>query len=160
MVKGRVRVKPGKAKRWRKGQSGGTNPVTKTHREAAKGRFGNHLAQVSLYQWLTDTNRRTEIIYPFPAVYYYYIICNLTCILQGRKTDSSMKLTTDVLASHDSNQKDVDLEEDHIDNETQSGLSLGTSSAYSLVETSHSVFGKVKRLWNSSDESHREVPPY
>ncbi len=71
-----------------------------------------------------------------------------------------MKLTTDVLASHDSNQKDVDLEEDHIDNETQSGLSLGTSSAYSLVETSHSVFGKVKRLWNSSDESHREVPPY
>ena len=35
--------------------------------------------------------------------------------------------------------------------------SLGTSTVYSLIETSHPVFGKVKRLWNSPMESHREV---
>ncbi len=31
------------------------------------------------------------------------------------------------------------------------------SSAYNLIETSHSVFGRVKRLWNSPTEEHREV---
>ena len=35
--------------------------------------------------------------------------------------------------------------------------SLGTSTVYSLIETSHPIFGKVKRLWNSPMESHREV---
>ena len=35
--------------------------------------------------------------------------------------------------------------------------SLGTSTVYTLIETSHPVFGKVKRLWNSPMESHREV---
>ena len=41
---------------------------------------------------------------------------------------------------------------------TGTGLtSLGTSTVYSLIETSHPVFGKVKRLWNSPMESHREV---
>ncbi len=71
-----------------------------------------------------------------------------------------MKLTTDVLASHDENQRSYvedgegfALEEEDI----QNGVSVGNSSAYSLIETSHSVFGKVKRLWNSPDESHREV---
>ena len=71
-----------------------------------------------------------------------------------------MKLTTDVLASHDENQRSYvedgegfPLEEEDI----QSGVSVGNSSAYSLIETSHPVFGKVKRLWNSPDESHREV---
>ena len=41
---------------------------------------------------------------------------------------------------------------------SKTGLSsLGTSTVYSLIETSHPVFGKVKRLWNSPMESHREV---
>ena len=31
------------------------------------------------------------------------------------------------------------------------------STAYSLIETSHVVFNKVKKLWNSNQESHREV---
>ena len=35
--------------------------------------------------------------------------------------------------------------------------SLGTSTVYSLIETAHPVFGRVKRLWNSPMESHREV---
>lgn len=43
-------------------------------------------------------------------------------------------------------------------NSTGTGVtSLGTSTVYSLIETSHPVFGKVKRLWNSPMESHREV---
>ena len=32
-----------------------------------------------------------------------------------------------------------------------------TSTAYTLIETAHPVFDKVKRLWNSPMESHREV---
>ena len=32
-----------------------------------------------------------------------------------------------------------------------------TSTAYSLIETSHPVFWRVKKLWNSNVESHREV---
>ena len=35
--------------------------------------------------------------------------------------------------------------------------SQSTSTAYSLIETAHPVFGRVKRLWNSPMESHREV---
>ena len=38
--------------------------------------------------------------------------------------------------------------------------SLGTSTVYSLIETAHPVFGKVKRLWNSPMESHREVSTF
>lgn len=48
MPTGRVRVKSGKAKRWRKGQSSSSNPTTSKHREAAKGKFGSHLSQVGL----------------------------------------------------------------------------------------------------------------
>lgn len=37
-------------------------------------------------------------------------------------------------------------------------ISVSTAStAYSLIETSHVVFNKVKKLWNSNQESHREV---
>lgn len=32
-----------------------------------------------------------------------------------------------------------------------------TCTAYSLIETAHPVFGRVKGLWNSPTESHREV---
>ena len=68
-----------------------------------------------------------------------------------------MVLTKDALASHDSTQKPTSLEDNHFDDETQSRTSFGNSSAHSLIETSHSVFGRVKRLWNSPEESHREV---
>ena len=33
-----------------------------------------------------------------------------------------------------------------------------TSTVYSLLESAHPVFGKVKKLCNSPLESHREVP--
>ena len=45
MGKGRVRVKGAKGKRWRKGQSGSSNPSETRHRQAAKGRFGDHLSR-------------------------------------------------------------------------------------------------------------------
>ena len=35
--------------------------------------------------------------------------------------------------------------------------SAASSSVYSLIESAHPVFGRVKRLWNSPLESHREV---
>ena len=47
-VGGRVRLKGGKGKRWGKGQSSSSNPRTKKHRLAAQGKFGDHLAQVSV----------------------------------------------------------------------------------------------------------------
>ena len=37
----------GKAKRWRKGHSSSSNPETKKHREAAKGRFLNTLSSTA-----------------------------------------------------------------------------------------------------------------
>lgn len=43
-----VRIKTSsKGNRWRKGQSGLSNPQTAKHRNAAKGKFGTHLAQVT-----------------------------------------------------------------------------------------------------------------
>ena len=44
---GKVRLRGVKGKRWKKGQSSSSNPLTKKHRLAAKGKFGNHLAQVN-----------------------------------------------------------------------------------------------------------------
>lgn len=70
------------------------------------------------------------------------------------------------MATHDAVQDDVfltdkvDNEKDDLDIEeatSQSGISLANSSVYSLIETSNPVFGRVKRLWNSPLESHREV---
>lgn len=37
--------------------------------------------------------------------------------------------------------------------------SAAASSAYTLIETAHPVFGAVKKLWNSPTESHRVVGP-
>jgi len=42
---GKVRLRGVKGKRWKRGQSSSSNPDTKKHRLAAKGKFGNHLAQ-------------------------------------------------------------------------------------------------------------------
>lgn len=44
------RLKSSKGKRWRKGQSGLSNPQTSKHRDKAKGKFGTHLAQVSTHK--------------------------------------------------------------------------------------------------------------
>ena len=41
----RVRLKGVKGKRWKKGQSSSSNPGTNTHRNAARGKFSDHLAQ-------------------------------------------------------------------------------------------------------------------
>ena len=45
MGKGRVRVKGAKGKRWRKGQSGTSNPGEARHRQAARGKFSDHLSR-------------------------------------------------------------------------------------------------------------------
>ena len=39
----------------------------------------------------------------------------------------------------------------------KSVTSAATGTVYSLMETAHPVFRKLKRLWNSPLESHREV---
>lgn len=44
-MKGRVRLKSLKGKRWQKGQSSSSNPQTNKHRSAARGKFSCHLAQ-------------------------------------------------------------------------------------------------------------------
>jgi ribosomal RNA-processing protein 12 len=118
---GRTRAKGGKGNRWRKGQSGLSNPNTSCHRDAARGKFGSHLAQK----------------------------------LQG---NGGVKLTQDVLATHDASQEDVAMIDDEynptiIDDE---GMTFD-SSAFSLIDSSHPIFEQVKRLWNSSLESHREI---
>jgi len=48
-------------------------------------------------------------------------------------------------------------EEDNDGEDASSVAMTTTSSAYSLIDTAHPVFGKVKKLWNSPLESHREA---
>ena len=46
MGKGRVmRAQGAKGKRWRKGQSGSSNPGETSHRQAARGKFSDHLSR-------------------------------------------------------------------------------------------------------------------
>ncbi len=47
--------------------------------------------------------------------------------------------------------------DDNAENDAPSVSMTTTSTAYTLIETSHSVFGRVKRLWNSPTQDHREV---
>lgn len=139
---GRVRVRGAKGKRWQKGQSSSSNPQTNKHRHAARGRFGSHLSQTST-------------------------------------SSQGVTLTTDALASHDAIQGDRDSEGDELlsnvavegeggdgessedscpeEEDAPSVSMVTTCTAYSLIETSHPVFGRVKGLWNSPTESHREV---
>ncbi|XP_019858475.1 PREDICTED: RRP12-like protein [Amphimedon queenslandica] len=120
---GRVRLKGSKGgKRWKRGQSGSSNPQTDVHRNAAKGKFGNHLSQA------TTTG--------------------------GGEGGS---LTVDILASHDAVQTDDTAHQLLGEEEETREESLASSSAYSLIETSNPIFGRVKRLWNSPLETHREV---
>lgn len=65
-------------------------------------------------------------------------------------------LTVDILASHDAVQTEDTTHQLLGDEETREE-SLASSSAYSLIETSNPIFGRVKRLWNSPLETHREV---
>lgn len=47
---------------------------------------------------------------------------------------------------------------DDEDREDAPSVSMATTcTAHSLIETAHPVFGRVKGLWNSPTESHREV---
>lgn len=40
---------------------------------------------------------------------------------------------------------------------SSTATSAAASSAYTLIETAHPVFGAVRKLWNSPTESHRVV---
>ena len=51
----------------------------------------------------------------------------------------------------------IEPEEKEAEEGSRTLTSTATSTAYSLIETAHPVFGRVKRLWNSPLESHREV---
>ena len=59
---------------------------------------------------------------------------------------------------------DVELREEGVgtEEESHSGhgnstTSAASSSAFTLIETAHPVFGAVRKLWNSQTESHRVV---
>jgi ribosomal RNA-processing protein 12 len=120
MGKGRVRAKGAKGKRWRKGQSGLSNPSEVLHRQAARGKFGDHLS---------------------------------------RDKRASAPLTAEALARLHSTQEQLDRDGD-VDLETSSSAgttSAASSSALTLIETSHPVFGTVRKLWNSPTESHRVI---
>lgn len=55
-------------------------------------------------------------------------------------------------------EEDSDDAEDSDEVEGVPSISMTTTStAYSLIETSHPVFWPVKKLWNSHVDSHREV---
>ena len=69
-----------------------------------------------------------------------------------------IKFVVGVLLTHMNNHRDGDadfLEEG--DSRSGSVSSHASSSVYSLIESAHPVFGRVKRLWHSPLESHREV---
>jgi ribosomal RNA-processing protein 12 len=121
MGKGRVRVKGAKGKRWRRGQSGVSNPSEASHRLAARGRFGDHL-------------------------------------YRGR---SSALLTADALARlHASQEEEEELGsrgEEEVSGSSRGASSAAASSALTLIETAHPVFGPVRKLWNSPTESHRVI---
>lgn len=70
-------------------------------------------------------------------------------------------LTLDIYSYYIVNSRPGGSDSNPEDGEDVGSLTAATSvtsgTVYSLIETAHPVFGKVKRLWNSSVESHREV---
>ena len=74
---------------------------------------------------------------------------------------SGVALTEKVLASHDASCLESNLigdeEDKSIEEGSQTATSCANSSVFSLIETSNPVFGRVRKLWNSPLESHREV---
>ena len=70
MGKVKPRVRTSKGKKWRKGQSGSSNPQTKKHRDAAKGKFGNHLSQVSITHYMYMCHNGNLYIY----IYYHSLL--------------------------------------------------------------------------------------
>ena len=127
MAKGRIRVNSTKGNKWKKGESGSSNPKANKHRLAARGKFDSHLA---------TANRAVE-----------------------------SSLTSEALVAHALEHEDVPplssaIGETSIDDRedgSQTATSAHTSSVYSYIEAAHPLFGKVKTLWNSSLESHREI---
>ena len=71
------------------------------------------------------------------------------CVCNSRDPLPSELLSTEAVEGEEGSSEDVD--------DAPSVSMTTASSAYSLIETSHSVFGRVKRLWNSPTEEHREV---
>ncbi len=57
--------------------------------------------------------------------------------------------------------KETEVEEEEDESEELGDIAslsiTSASTAYTLIETAHPVFGKIKRLWNSPTESHREM---
>lgn len=52
---------------------------------------------------------------------------------------------------------DVAAEDSNEVEDTPSISMTTTSTAYSLIEMSHSIFNPVKKLWNSNVDGHMEV---
>ena len=141
MGKGRVRVKGAKGKRWRKGQSGLSNPSDVSHRQAARGKFGDHLSR----------DKRASAPLTAEALARLHTT--------QEELDRSARLGCKPLTIPSPftvfRDGDVDLEI----SSSAGTTSAASSSALTLIETSHPVFGTVRKLWNSPTESHRVVGP-
>ena len=141
MGKGRVRAKGAKGKRWRKGQSGLSNPSEVLHRQAARGKFGDHLS----------LDKRASA----PLTAEALARLHSTQEQLDRSVRLDCKPLTIPSLSPVSRDGDVDLET----SSSAGTTSAASSSALTLIETSHPVFGTVRKLWNSPTESHRVVGP-
>ena len=53
--------------------------------------------------------------------------------------------------------RDGDVEVTEDSSHSTTATSAASSSAFTLIETAHPVFGAVRKLWNSPTESHRVV---
>ena len=73
------------------------------------------------------------------------------------KTNASPFMFVLFTVHRDGDVEFIEPEEKEEEEGSRTLTSTATSTAYSLIETAHPVFGRVKRLWNSPLESHREV---
>ena len=73
------------------------------------------------------------------------------------KTNASPSMFVLFTVHRDGDVEFIEPEEKEEEEGSRTLTSVATSTAYSLIETAHPVFGRVKRLWNSPLESHREV---
>lgn len=146
MAKGRIRAKSTKGNRWKKGESSSSNPKTNKHRLAARGKFDSQLGEVNC---TAEPSLTAEAL----AVHALeqendpqlnrHDLCEIAA--------PSLFIVWISIASA--------IEDDREDG-SQTATSAHTSSAYSSIEAAHPLFGRVKTLWNSSLESHREVRSY
>ena len=91
--------------------------------------------------------------------YIFFLIVTVSGgqLSSSAKTNAALPCLFSSLCYRDGDVELIGLEEQEEEEGSRTLTSTATSTAYSLIETAHPVFGRVKRLWNSPLESHREV---